>query len=51
MQKHVIGLPVEDGKVRIEDLVEWIEARDASCAEYLAPALREHLRTGEDVCE
>ena len=51
--KDVIGLPVDDvsGTIKIVDLCDWIEARDAACAEYLAPALRELLETGEDVEE
>ena len=51
MKCNVIGLPVEDGKVNITDLVDWIRERDAACAEYLADALDRHLETGEDVDE
>lgn len=45
----VIGLPVFGSIIRVADLVNWIEARDASCAEYLAPALRQYMESGEEV--
>jgi hypothetical protein len=49
VKANVIGLPVTDGMVRVEDLIEWIEERDAACAEYLVEALREYQdkRRGE----
>jgi hypothetical protein len=48
---NVIGLPVYNGTVRVEDLIKWIDCRDAGCAEYLVDALREYVRTGTSVKE
>jgi hypothetical protein len=48
---EVLGLPVAGDSVKIADLAKWIECRDASCAEYLAPALRQYLRTGQSVTD
>lgn len=50
-ERHALGLKVDKGKIAITDLITWIEARDAGCAEYLAPALYRLIETGDDVEE
>ncbi len=48
----VSGLKVtEDGKVAVEDLVDWIASRDAGCAEYLLDALRDWQSDPRDIPE
>lgn len=48
---NVLGLPVIHGSIHAKDLIDWIGQRDAGCAEYLAPALREYLETGRNIPE
>lgn len=50
-QHKVLGLLVTDGNIRVEDLIDWIDSRDAACAEYLSPALKQYLEEPKDVTD
>lgn len=52
MSKYEIeDLPIVDGRIKVTDLLDWIEARDAGCAEYLAEELTNFLDHRTSLCK